>query len=103
MINVHLTRAEALLIVELVNKSRDSLVESLIIAVEEENDKETLAKTAKQNYVANLEKEVRRLEEKVQAMDEAKEIIAAPHGIKKDGTPKAKPGRKTIKRKTKGN
>ena len=42
MINVHLTRAEALLLVELVNKSKDSLVQSLLIAVEEENDKETL-------------------------------------------------------------
>ena len=47
MINIFLSRAEALLIVELLNKANESLVQSLIIGVEEENDKDTLAKAAK--------------------------------------------------------
>ena len=98
MINIFLSRAEALLIVELLNKANESLVQSLIIGVEEENDKDNLARAAKENYVTNLEMEVRRLEQHVAAQKRTPE---APHGLKKDGTPRAKPGRKT-KLKTKG-
>lgn len=61
MIDVKITRAEALLIVELVQKSAKELSEALLIAVEEQNDKEQLAKAANQNYVVNLEAEVKRL------------------------------------------
>ena len=98
MINILLTRAEALLIVELLNKAHDSVTQSLIIGVEEANDRENLARTAKDNYVANLEAEVKRLGAQVAAQ---KPTANAPHGLTKDGTPKAKPGRKTT-RKTKG-
>lgn len=107
MIDVKLTRAEALLIVELVQKSARELSESLIIAVEDENDKEQVAKAAKQNYVKNLEEENRRLEREITGLltpvtiTKVSESSIAPHGYKKDGTPKAKPGR-PAKRKTKG-
>lgn len=98
MINILLSRAEALLIVELLNKSHDSLIQSLIISVEDENDKDQVARAAKENYVANLEMEVKRLEAQLKAPS----VTASSYGLKKDGTPKAKPGRKSINRKTKG-
>jgi len=101
MIDVKLTRAEALLIIELVQKSAKEISESLLIAVEDENDKEQLAKAAKQNYVVNLEAEVKRLTELVNK-PKVFELPKGEWGLKKDGTPRAKPGRKTIKRKTKG-
>ena len=108
MIDVKLTRAEALLIMELIQKSAKELSESLLIAVEDENDKEQVAKAAKQNYVKNLEEENRRLEREIKGLltpvtiTKVSESSIAPHGYKKDGTPKAKPGRKTVKRTTKG-
>lgn len=113
MVNILLSRAEALLIVELVNKARDSLTQALIIGVEEENAKDEVARAAKNNYVTNLEVEVKRLEQQVEALKDSNEVAKAvkklqqaPYGMKKDGTPKAKPGRKTAgkitKRKTKG-
>ena len=101
MIDVKLTRAEALLIIELVQKSAKELSEALLIAVEDENDKEQLAKAAKQNYTANLEAEVKRLTELVNK-PKVFELPKGEWGLKKDGTPRAKPGRKDIKRKTKG-
>lgn len=101
MIDVKLTRAEALLIIELVQKSAKEISEALLIAVEDENDKEQLAKAAKQNYTANLEAEVKRLTELVNK-PKVFELPKGEWGLKKDGTPRAKPGRKTIKRKTKG-
>lgn len=101
MIDVKLTRAEALLIIELVQKSAKEISEALLIAVEEQNDKEQLAKAAKQNYVVNLEAEVKRLTELVNK-PKVFELPKGEWGLKKDGTPRAKPGRKTIKRKTKG-
>lgn len=55
MIDVALTRAEALLIVELVKKNAQELSNAILIAVEEGNDKEQMAIAAKQNYVKNLE------------------------------------------------
>jgi hypothetical protein len=100
MIDVKITRAEALLIMELIQKSAKELSESLLIAVEDENDKEQVAKAAKQNYVKNLEEENRRLEKDIAGLL-TPVTIPAPHGYKKDGTPKAKPGR-PAKRKTKG-
>jgi hypothetical protein len=99
VIDVKITRAEALLIVELVKKSTEGLIESLIVAVEDENDKEQVARAAKQNYVSNLESEVKRL---TNLVNEKAVAQNAPHGLKKDGTPRAKPGRKTLKRKTRG-
>lgn len=71
MINILLTRAEALLIVELVNKAHDSLTQALIIGVEEENAKDEVARAAKNNYVSNLEMEVKRLEEETSALKAA--------------------------------
>ena len=116
MIDVKITRAEALLIIELINKSATDLINTLLVSVEEENDKEQVAKAAKQNYVVNLENEVKTLK----ALLDAKSLMPntqpkatppkkmvlvrrkARWGLKKDGTPKAKPGRKTLKRTTKG-
>ena len=106
MINVKLTRAEALLIIELIKKSAQELINTLLIAVEEESDKEQVARAAKQNDVQNLEAEVRRLTDLVNKKPDGKPMEFALKkngwGLKKDGTPKAKPGRKTIKRTTKG-
>jgi hypothetical protein len=117
MIKALITRAEALLIIELINKSATDLINTLLIAVEEESEKEQVANAAKQNYVVNLENEVKTLK----ALLDAKNLMPATEqpkteppkkmvmvrrkarwGLKKDGTPKAKPGRKTAKRTTKG-
>lgn len=100
MINIHLSRAEALHIIELLNKAHDSLTQSLLIAVEDENAKDEVVRAAKLNYVSNLETEVARLQEQADSINKTKEI--APYGLKKDGTPKARPGRKVATRKTKG-
>ena len=48
MIDVKITRAEALLIIELINKSATDLINTLLVSVEEENDKEQVAKAAKE-------------------------------------------------------
>ena len=65
MINIHLSRAEALHIIELLNKAHDSLTQSLLIAVEDENAKDEVVRAAKLNYVSNLETEVGRLSKEV--------------------------------------
>lgn len=106
MIEVKLTRAEALHIIDLVQKSSEELVNTMLIAIEECNDKEQVVRTAKQNYVANLEAEVKRLtnlvNEKPMSQPKVFELSKGEWGLKKDGTPRAKPGRKAIKRTTKG-
>ena len=71
MINIHLSRAEALHIIELLNKAHDSLTQSLLIAVEDENAKDEVVRAAKLNYVTNLEAENERLEKEVKATKKA--------------------------------
>lgn len=89
MINVQLKKAEAILLIELIHDFCKKSIENIDIALQNEIDKEEMQKTARKNYVANLEKEVQRLSTK---SDEA------PYGLKKDGTPRARPGRKTAKK-----
>ena len=73
MINVPLTRAEALLMIELLNRSHDSLTQALLNAVEEENNHDEVVRAAKQNYVANLESEVGRLSKEVDQIKKPKQ------------------------------
>ena len=96
MINVQLKKAEAILLIELIHDFCKKSIENIDIALQNELDKEEVQKTARNNYVANLEKEVQRLSTIEEPPEEA------PYGLKKDGTPRARPGRKTAKTAKKG-
>lgn len=68
MINVPLTRAEALLMIELLNRSHDSLTQALLNAVEDENNHDEVVRAAKQNYIANLQQRANELEKEVNSL-----------------------------------
>lgn len=116
MIELELTKAEALLAFELIKENADNLLEQIINAVDEEATAETMKLEARKNYRINIENEA----QKVPALEaRIKELVAlidshtlaaksntiktrktralkpdAPWGYKKDGTPKKKPGGK---------
>mgnify|MGYP003343426086 FL=1 len=68
MITIQVTRAEAILIMDLLQKFYAKSIENIDIAINDEVRKEAIGS------LLNIE---------------------APYGLKKDGTPKAQPGRKT--------
>ena len=110
MIELEMTRAEALLAFELFKENTDALLEQIMNAVEEENTQQEMRSVARKNYVLNLESEVEKLENEVSALKALidsqnlasdskgfkprEKKVDAPYGLKKDGTPKARPGRK---------
>ena len=71
MITIQVTRAEAILIMDLLQKFYAKSIENIDIAINDEVRKEAIGS------LLNIE---------------------APYGLKKDGTPKARPGRKTAKK-----
>ena len=78
----------------------------MLDAIEEERNNEEVANAAKQNYVVNLESTVSRLEDELQSLknksvNQKAITVNAPWGLKKDGTPVAKPGRKPGQKKRK--
>lgn len=106
MIHLELSKAEALLAFELFKANTDALLEQIMDKVDAEVTNDSMVQTARENYVANLEAEVKNL----QALIDAKNIASesnkiygkpakkktkpkAPWGYKKDGTPKKRPGR----------
>ena len=65
-----------------------------------EKDKLTNRMNELEDMIWRLNSRVTRLEDSIHALlktsiNKAKAESEAPHGLKKDGTPKAKPGRKT--------
>lgn len=110
MIELEMTRAEALLAFELFKENTDALLEQIMNAVDEENTQQEMQRVARKNYVLNLESEVEKLENEVSALKALidsqnltsdskgfkprEKKVDAPYGLKKDGTPKARPGRK---------
>lgn len=96
MISLTLTKAEAILVKELIQESVGDLIECIENELAETEEAEKLHDTVKNNYVTNLENEVKRLEDLLKNQEKS------PYGIKKDGTPRAKPGRKTLKYKKAG-
>jgi len=113
MIELQLTKAEALLAYELFKQNNDELLEQIMNNVDEEMTREHMKHEARKNYQTNVENEAKKvagLEAEVQALKaqlDAKNLAAksntlktrvnklkpvAPWGYKKDGTPKKKPG-----------
>ena len=97
MIELELTKGEAILVLELIKHGTDELIAQLTDALDEENTSEKMEKAAGENYVVNLEREVERLTKLLATPTEA---APAPYGHKKDGTPKkalGRPAKKGIK------
>jgi hypothetical protein len=104
MIELELTKGEAILVLELIKHGTDELISQLTDALDEENTSEKMEKAAGENYVVNLEREVERLEEKVASLTAGLEFDEKQDSkwkdamnvfnLKLDGTPKAKPGPK---------
>lgn len=105
MINLQLSKAEALLAFELFKANTDALLEQIMDKVDEDVTQENMIHAASENYVANLEKEVERLSAENEGLKVAPPVTKpakkvahkpkAPWGYKKDGTPKKRPGRAT--------
>lgn len=114
MINVELTKAEALLYMELIRHNTDELLEQIAEGLDEEVTRAEMEIAAQENYMANLKNEAKKasyLEDEVKqlrARIDAQHLAAkpntfktrakrlkpaAPWGYKKDGTPKQRPGR----------
>ena len=114
MINLELTKAEALLAYELFKQNNDDLLEQIMQNVDEEMTREHMQLEARKNYQTNVENEAKKvagLQDEIsilRAQLDAKNLAAksntlktrktralkqaAPWGYKKDGTPKKKPG-----------
>jgi len=93
MIELELTKGEAILVLELIKHGTDELIAQLTDALDEENTSEKMEKAAGENYVVNLEREVERLTKLLAEQQAPIEKVPAPYGYKKDGTPKKIPGR----------
>lgn len=103
MITLDLTKAEALLYMEMLKRNTREMLDQIAENMDEQVAREEMNIAAKQNYVTNLENEVKALRAKVDAATvaanpaplktKAKALKpVAPWGYKKDGTPKKKPG-----------
>ncbi len=105
MITVELSKAEALLYMEMIKRNTNDLLEQLANELDIAVTGEEMNQAAKENYVANLENENKALRTMMNAevsdQPEAKPAKKkgrpakpkAPWGYKKDGTPKKRPGR----------
>lgn len=113
MIELELTKAEALLYMEMIKRNTREMLEQIAEKMDEEVTQEEMRIAARENYIANLEKEahkvsdmeaeIHQLRAKIDATNLASKTntfkprakkIDAPWGLKKDGTPKKKPGSK---------
>ena len=106
MINLELTKAEALLYMEMIRHNTDELLEQIAQGLDEEVTRGEMEAAAQENYMTNLKNEankVAKLEAEIKRWQELKvnQLIGrkprakkpdAPWGLKKDGTPKMKPG-----------
>ena len=114
MIEIELTKAEALLYMEMIKRNTREMLEQIAEKMDEVVTHEEMRIAARENYVTNLENEAKKV---VHLEDEVKQLRAridaqhlaaksntlktrkaralkvdAPWGLKKDGTPKKKPG-----------
>ena len=92
MIELELTKGEAILFLELIKHGTDELIDQLTDKLDDEITAFEMEQTAAENYVVNLQAEVDRLT-KLLAEKETPKQEVAPWGYKKDGTPKKMPGR----------
>ena len=113
MIELELTKAEALLFMELIRENTEQLLEQISHRVEDEITQMEMEGTAQENYQANLkieadkvpdlEAEIVVLRAKIDSMNLSSKLNKikfpeinlnlAPYGYKKDGTPKKRAGR----------
>ena len=114
MINLELTKAEALLYMEMLKRNTREMLEQISESMDESMTREEMEMAAKENYmtnlkneadkVADLEIEVQQLRARIDATNLAAKSNTfktrasrlkptAPWGVKKDGTPKKRPGR----------
>jgi len=96
MINLELTKAEALLYMELLKHNTEEMLEQIFQSLDEVVTGEEMEKAARKNYVTNLENEVKSLRTQLDAKNLASAsnvVQEAPWGLKKDGTPKKRIGR----------
>jgi hypothetical protein len=107
MIEVELTKAEALLYMEMIRRNTEQLLEQITQGLDEEITRSEMEVAAQENYMTNLKNEaskVAALEAEIKWLQEIKveqmtgrkprtQKPSAPWGYKKDGTPKQRPGR----------
>lgn len=105
MIELELTKAEALLYMELIRHNTDELLEQISQGLDEEITLSEMETTAQENYQTNLkneankvpvlEAEIKQLRAKIDSMNLAPKSnkVKAPLGHKKDGTPRKRAGR----------
>lgn len=111
MITLELSKAEALLYMEMLKRNTREMLDQIGENMDEAVAKEEMTIAARSNYVTNLENEVKNLRAQLDAKNIAAESnklygkpkakpakkqplikSPAPWGYKKDGTPKKKPG-----------
>ena len=100
MIEIELTKAEALLYMELIRHNTDELLNQISRGIEDEITQAEMEMTAKENYeinlkneadkVPNLEAQIKQLRAKIDSTKIASKSnkVKAPFGYKKDGTPR---------------
>jgi hypothetical protein len=113
MIELELTKAEALLCMELIRKNTDDLIEQISQELDEQITIAEMSEAAQENYQINLKKEaskvpdleaeIKQLQAKIDSMNMSSKLNKikfpkinldlAPNGHKKDGTPKKLTGR----------
>ena len=116
MIEIELTKAEALLCMELIRHNTDELLQQISRGIDDEITLSEMETTAQENYQANLkieadkvpelEAEIKQLQAKVDSMNLSSKLNKikfpeinlnlAPYGYKKDGAPKKRAGRPRI-------
>jgi hypothetical protein len=115
MIELELTKAEALLYMEMIKRNTGEMLEQIAEELDEAVTHEEMKMAAQENYKANLENEAKKVVDleaelkKLRTKLDAQNLSAksntvktrkpralkptAPWGYKKDGTPKQRPGR----------
>ena len=111
MIELELTKAEALLAYELFKQNNEDLLEQISQGLDEQMTHENMQREAQKNRMINLENKANEVEKllveihQLRAQLDAHNLSAksntikprakknAPWGVKKDGTPKKRPGR----------
>jgi len=116
MIEIELTKAEALLCMELVRHNTDELLQQISRGIDDEITLSEMEGTAQENYqinlkneadkVPDLEAEIVVLRAKIDSMNLSSKLNKikfpeinldlAPYGYKQDGTPKKRAGRPRI-------
>ena len=104
MIELELNKGQAIFLMEAVKHHARQITDQIADHLEDEITAFELEQTVAENYVKNLEGEVKRLEEKIASLTAALEFdekqdskwkdAMKVFNLKLDGTPKAKPGPK---------